>query len=425
MNTVRTANRIVFGMSVLITGAVAGAFVWLLLFIMNLGITAIWDRVPTYLGSFYPLIVCIIGGIVLGLFARRYGQYPEDLPTVMAKVKEDGRYDYKDLGPMSVGALLPLFFGGSIGPEAGLTGAIAAICTWVGDRLKRFGNDFRELSRVGMYAALSAIFTAPLYGFAGAMTGGKKHKESEAPEITKLMKAVVYILAIAGALLAFLLLSRCFGGGLSLPRYTDIGYGADEFLWLVPMAVIGGLAGWMFCVLDKAFERLSGFFTDRPVTKAVIAGAVLGGFGMVLPFTMFAGEVQAEELNETWMTMSAAVLIATGIAKIAVTAMCVNMGWRGGHFFPVIFSGISMGYGLSVLFGIDPIFGVCATTAAVMGGVMRKPLMAVLLLFLCFPFHSVVVLAVAACIGAFIPLPKSMRPSDGAPERDDVKGYLE
>ena len=125
------------------------------------------------------------------------------------------------------------------------------------------------------------------------------------------------------------------------------------------------------------------------------------------------------------MTMSAAVLIATGIAKIAVTAMCVNMGWRGGHFFPVIFSGISMGYGLSVLFDIDPIFGVCATTAAVMGGVMRKPLMAVLLLFLCFPFHSVVVLAVAACIGAFIPLPKSMRPSDGAPERGDVKGYLE
>ncbi len=425
MNTVRTANRIVFGMSVLITGAVAGAFVWLLLFVMNLGITAIWDRVPTYLGSFYPLIVCIIGGIVLGLFARRYGQYPEDLPTVMAKVKEDGRYDYKGLGPMSVGALLPLIFGGSIGPEAGLTGAIAAICTWVGDRLKRFGSDFRELSRVGMYAALSAIFTAPLYGFAGAMAGGRKHKESEAPEITKLMRAVVYILAIAGAFLAFLLLSDWFGGGLSLPRYTDITYGADEFLWLVPMAVIGGLAGWMFCVLDKAFERLSGCFTDRPVAKAVIAGAVLGVFGMVLPFTMFAGEVQAEELNETWMTMSATALLATGIVKIAVTSMCVNMGWRGGHFFPVIFSGISIGYGLSILFSIDPVFGVCATTAAVIGGVMRKPLMAVLLLFLCFPFHSVVVLAVAACIGSFMPLPRSMRPSDESPEETDVKGYLE
>ncbi len=424
MNGVRAANRAIFGASVLVTGAVAGAFVWFLLFVMNLGITAIWDRVPTYLGSFYPLIVCIIGGIVLGLFAKRYGQYPEDLPAVMAKVKEDGRYDYKDLGPMSVGALLPLVFGGSIGPEAGLTGAIAAICTWVGDRLKRFGNDFRELSSIGMYAALSAIFTAPLYGFAGAMTG-KAHKKSEAPEVTKLMKAVVYILAIAGALLAFLFLSHRFGGGLSLPRYTDIKYGTDEFLWLVPIALICGLAGWMFCVLDKLFGRLSGFMSDRPVAKAVIAGAVLGGMGMVLPFTMFAGEIQAEELNETWMTMSAMVLIATGIAKIAITAMCVNMGWRGGHFFPVIFSGIAMGYGLSIVFGIDPVFGVCAATAAVVGGVMRKPLMAVLLLFLCFPFHSVIVLAAAACIGALIPLPKSMRPSDGVPEGDDVKSYDE
>ncbi len=424
MNGVRAANRAIFGASVLVTGAVAGAFVWLLLFVMNLGITAIWDRVPAYLGSFYPLIVCVIGGIVLGLFAKRYGQYPEDLPAVMAKVKEDGRYDYKDLGPMSAGALLPLVFGGSIGPEAGLTGAIAAICTWVGDRLKRFGNDFRELSSIGMYAALSAIFTAPLYGFAGAMTG-KAHRKSEAPEVTKLMKTVVYILAIAGALLAFLFLSHRFGGGLSLPRYTDIEYGADEFLWLVPIALICGLAGWMFCVLDKLFGRLSGFMSGRPVAKAVIAGAVLGGMGMVLPFTMFAGEVQAEELNETWMTMSAMVLIATGIAKIAITAMCVNMGWRGGHFFPVIFSGIAMGYGLSIVFGIDPVFGVCAATAAVVGGVMRKPLMAVLLLFLCFPFHSVIVLAVAACIGALIPLPKSMRPSDGVPEGDDVKSYDE
>lgn len=412
MDRIRATNRMMFGISVLLTGAIAGAFVWLLLYTMNLGISLLWDRIPVYLGSMYPLIVCIIGGLVIGLFVKRFGPYPEDLGTVMATVKRDGGYPYDRIGRMSAGALMPLIFGGSVGPEAGLTGVIAAVCTWVGNRMRRFGNDFRELSRVGTYAALSAIFTAPLYGFAGAIDGSRTSGEHDGFVVSKRMRIMVYLIAVLGAFLTFMTLSDLFGGGLSLPRYTDIGYGTDEFAWLLPIAVAGALAGWLFCILDSSFGRLSDLMADRPVLKAVIAGAILGGFGMILPMTMFAGEVQAEELNETWMSMSAIVLISTGIVKIAVTAMCVNMGWRGGHFFPIIFSGISIGYGMSILTGIDPVFSVCATTAAVLGGVMRKPLMTILLLFLCFPLHSVLILAIAAMIGSVIPLPKSMRPSD-------------
>ncbi len=408
MEGVRTANRAMFLVSVLLTGAVAGAFVWLLLFVMNLGISFIWDRVPVYLGQFYPLIMCVIGGIVIGLFVKRFGPYPESLNVVMAKVKANGRYDYDDLAPMSVGALLPMIFGGSIGPEAGLTGAIAAICTWVSDRLKRFGSQFRELNEIGMYAALSAIFTAPLFGFAGAMTGDRVEGKHDIT-LTKGMRAVIYIVAILGAMGTFLLLSKYVGGGLSLPRYTEVVYGTDEFLWLIPIALVGGIAGWLFCVLDFSFERVAERMGDRPLLQAVIAGALLGACGVILPFTMFAGEVQAEELNETWMTMSVLFLLATGFVKIAVTALCVNMGWRGGHFFPVIFSGFAIGYGLAMATGIDPVFSICVATAAVIGGVMRRPLIAVFLLFLCFPIHSVLILAVAAFIGSILPLPKRVK----------------
>lgn len=408
METVRTVNRGIFIASVFITGAVAGVFVWLLLFLMNLGITALWDRVPIYLGNMYPLIVCVIGGIVIGLFTKRFGPYPDDMMTVMAKVKKTGRYDYDNLGPMSVGALLPMIFGGSVGPEAGLVGAIAAICTWVGDRLKRFGSQFRELTEAGMYAAISAIFTAPLYGFAGGIRGNKV-SGSEDISISKPFKAIVYIFAIAGALITFLLLSEHIGGGLSLPRYTDIAYGTDEFIWLIPIAIVGSIAGWLFCVCDVSFRSLGEKFSDKPVVKATIGGLALGLCGIILPLTMFAGEVQAEELNETWMTMSMLALFGTGFVKIILTAFGVNMGWRGGHFFPVIFSGISIGYGLSMAIGIDPVFCVCATTAAVVGGVMRRPVMALFLLFLCFPFHSIIILAIATVIGAYMPLPKTIR----------------
>ena len=348
MKGAQLANRTLFVASVIVTGAIAGAFVWLLLFAMNLGITFIWDRLPAHFGPYFPLAACLVGGLVIGLFAKKFGSYPEDLNQVMAKVKRDGRYDYDKLGVMSVSALLPLFFGGSVGPEAGLTGAVAGICTWVGDRMKRFGSDFLGL----------------------------------------------------GAL---------FGGGLSLPRFTDIHVGATELLWLVPLALVGAAGGWLFCAFDGLFERLSERMGERPVAKALIAGLVLALMGIALPFTMFAGETQAEQLGEVWGTMTAFALLATGFGKVLVTPLCIRFGWRGGHFFPVIFAGIAIGYGMATLTGADPVFCLCACTAALVGGVMRQPLMTVLLLFLCFPVKGIVVMLAAAALGAAVPLPKALR----------------
>ena len=409
MNGTKMSNRGIFLVSVILTGAIAGAFIWLLLFCMNLGIGFLWERLPDYFGRYYPIWMCLIGGVVIGLFARKYGPLPDELPEVMAKVKQTGRYEYDKLGRISVAALLPMVFGGSIGPEAGLTGAIAGICTWVGDRMKGFGRQFRELTSVGTMAALSAIFTAPLFGVAGAMYGSHPNEENavkEAPVITKGMKWFVYIAAVIGAVGAFLLLSGLFGGGLSLPHYTDIHVGTDELLWMVPVVLVGGAAGWLYNVCDVYLHRYAQQHSGRPVLKAVVAGLLLGVIGFYLPFTMFAGEVQAEELNGVWMEMGVAVLLATGFVKVLVTSMCINMGWRGGQFFPLIFAGISIGYGMSLATGIDPVFCLCVSTAALLGTALRMPVMATLLLFLCFPVAGVVFMLAAAFIGSKIPLPR-------------------
>ncbi len=410
MNMAKFGNRALFVVSVLLTGAIAGAFVWFLLFIMNLGISFLWDVLPSFFGPFFPLFACAIGGIIIGLFAKKFGPYPEDLNEVMAKVKRDGRYEYDKLGAMSVAALLPLFFGGSIGPEAGLTGAIAGICTWVGDRMKRFGADFKQLTSVGTMAAVSAIFTAPLFGFAAPFYGDDDDGGSTIT-LSKTSKIIVYLCAIAGALGAFFMLGSLFGGGMSMPHFTGIEVGMTELLWLVPLALVGAAGGWLYGVANGGWKLLSDKMGDRPVVKALIAGIVLGGMGIVLPFTMFAGEAQTEILGETWTGMSAFVLMATGFAKVVLTPLCIRFGWRGGHFFPVIFSGISIGYGMSLLTGADPVFCLCACTAALVGGVMRQPLMTVLLLFLCFPIKGVIVMLAAAAIGAAIPLPKAFRPA--------------
>lgn len=95
-------NRVFFLLCVLITGSLAGAFVWLFFFLMDEGISFLWQTLPGWIGSVtaeplpvlsqgpfgfvpFPLIVCVLGGLVIGLYAKHTGVEPEDLNSVMGK----------------------------------------------------------------------------------------------------------------------------------------------------------------------------------------------------------------------------------------------------------------------------------------------------------------------------------------------------
>ena len=430
-NLAKPANRLLFLACVLVTGAVAGAAVWLFFFAMEHGIDLFWNKIPQMLGAAspelargpfgflpYPFLVCVAGGLVIGLYEKATRVKTDDLNQVMATVKQNGGYPYDNLGKLSVAALLPLLFGGSIGPEAGLTGVIAGLCTWVGDRMRRFGAEFRELTLLGTQAALTALFTAPIYGFVAPLAGsadgavpageGGADRDGLTIRLPRAQKAAVYGIAIAGGLGAYLLLGQIFGGGMGMPRFDRAAVGARELAWLVPLSLAGTACGWVFHAAEKGSAGFSSRLGERPVVKAVLAGVLLAAAGTALPYTMFAGETQADALMEGYLAIPAGILIATAFVKAALTPALINLGWRGGHFFPVIFSGVSMGYGMAALTGADPVFCVACTTAATMGAVMRNPLMVVGLLLMCFPVKGVAVMAAAAAIASAIPLPRAL-----------------
>ena len=257
-------NRALFLVSVTVTGAFAGAAVWLFFFAMEHGIDYLWTEIPHMLGVAspelasgpfgflpYPFFVCLLGGLLIGLYEKMTGTKTDDLNQVMAKVKQDGRYPYDNLGKLSLAALLPLLFGGSIGPEAGLTGVIAGLCSWVGDRMRRFGAEFRELTLLGTQAALTALFTAPIFGFvaplAGSADGRGAGEDSASDEITiklpKAQKTVVYGIAIAGGLgticcSASLWVAAWACRGSRLPRWATWNLsGSFRWRWSAPYAV--------------------------------------------------------------------------------------------------------------------------------------------------------------------------------------------
>ncbi|MFQ7393393.1 MAG: chloride channel protein [Collinsella aerofaciens] len=169
---------------------------------------------------------------------------------------------------------------------------------------------------------------------------------------------------------------------MGMPRFSCV-VGNLSFL-VVPLSLIGTVCGWLYFVSEHASEALSHAIGERLVVKAMLAGLALAICGTVLPYTMFAGETQADVLMDTYLTIPAGVLIATGLVKAMLTPALINLGWRGGHFFPVIFSGVSLGYGLAILTGADPVFCVAVCTASTMGAVMRQSSWSNSLL-MCFP----------------------------------------
>ena len=100
------------------------------------------------------------------------------------------------------------------------------------------------------------------------------------------------------------------------------------------------------------------------------------------------------------------ILLLSGILKLCITAVCLNTGWRGGHIFPIIFSGSSIGYAVASILPIDPVASVAIVTTAISSYALRKPIAITLLLLMFFPLNLLLPMLGAAAIGNAFPLPK-------------------
>jgi len=385
----------------LVLGCITGCIIWLFIKIMNFGIYFLWDFIPNNTNiPFYTIIVCLIGGILIGLLKRKNGNYPEELNTVVTKVKKTGRYEYNNIISNFVCALSPLIIGASIGPEAGLSGIIAGLFTWIGDKLKNTFKEVKELTSIGITATLGTIFKSPLFGFVEPL------ESEEETTIPKTSKIVLYFVAILGSFGIFIILNNVFGGGVGFESVGSAELSNINWLYVILLTIIGITMGYIYFASKKLVTIILKPIKNEILVKCIFGSLILGIVGYLLPLTMFSGESQIHIVLENGTSIGILILIITGIVKIFITNICIESGLNGGHFFPMIFSAISIGYAFSIILGVNSVLAMAIVTTAFLSNILKKPLATVLLLMILFEMNLIPIMLGVAIISCYIKQPK-------------------
>jgi H+/Cl- antiporter ClcA len=351
----------------------------------------VWDKFAPSTGLSAPvftLIICLTGGLVIGLLLQLLGDYSAIFAEIMAEFARSGRIDYHHAISLVVIGLPSLIFGGSLGPEAPLADATGGMGTWLAEKLKYNDQERRSLTFSGISAMLGAFITSP---FAGEILS----LESSQEKTDYTWMVIPGLLASSTATVAFVLLSSgtYFGNLYTFPGYLP-SYG--DLIWAVPLGVLGGLMGVLFIEILHGLKKILKPLDAHLVIRAVLGGLGLGLAGAFLPITLFSGETETQELITKGAEMGVVVLLALALVKVFITSLCLTTGWKGGYIFPTMFAGAALGMAIHNLFPSIPLaVAASATMAGAMVAVMKAPIFSALFAMLIFQKEEGPVIAIA------------------------------
>ena len=378
-------------------GFTAVVVIWIFLKIMSEGMALIWEDLPAAVNlPYYTISACTAGGLITGLFRKKFGDYPEELNVVLGKIKNEKKYDYGNMAVMIAGALLPLLAGSSIGPEAGMTGIIAGLCYWTSDNIKSAGVSTREYSEIGSAVTLGILFHSPLFGIFAV----EENSNDTMPSLKKGNKIFLYGLAITGGTCSYMLLNHLFGAPMSgFPSFEN-GHLPEtkDYMMIILYIAAGFILAFFYEHVHNITIKAGNILPS--VISETLAGLLLGITGTFVPAVMFSGEEQMAELMESYTQYLPWMLIGLAFLKLLLTNICINFGMKGGHFFPVIFAGVSMGYGIALFTGTNVVLAAAVVTATLLGCIMKKPIAVTMLLFICFPVKMFIWLFLGAVTGS-------------------------
>jgi H+/Cl- antiporter ClcA len=382
-------------------GAIAAVITFAFIVLVHLGTQLLWDQAAPASGLPAPLLIlgiCTIGGLLVGLLVRGFGDHNGIFADVLKEFGATGRFDYRNAPGIVLTALVSLISGASLGPEAPLADACGGMGTLVADRLKRDPRETRSLSYSGLSGMLAAFITSPISGPLLALEGAQGGAAGLTVYFWVLFPSLV---ASAVAVVVFVMLSGSFFGALYVfplyvPRLIDL-------LLAVPLGLVGGSAGVIFFVVLRGLQKVMLPLKKHLVLRGLIGGVGLGIVAAFLPLVLFSGEDQTVDLIHHAAEIGAVMLIVLAVAKLLVTCLLLAAGWKGGYLFPILFVGVALGLAVAQLFPAIPVaVAVAATLGGAVVGTLRSPLFAILFTLILVQIESAPVVTIAVVTVALL-----------------------
>ena len=386
---------------VAILGATSAVITFVFMFLVNLFTDLVWNQAPIALGidtRFFTLIVCVIGGLLVGLLVKIFGDHNGIFAEIMLEFGKTGRFDYRSAPGIVLTAFVSLISGGSLGPEAPLADACGGLGTLAADKLKLTEQETRTMGYGGLSAMLASFITNP---FAGALLSLESAQGGTTGVMLYFWTLFPSLLASAVATVVFVGLSGSFMGTLfSFPDYAPV---VKDLIVAIPFSIVGGVAGVLFMLMFKWLRKLMQPMKSHLVLRGLIGGVGMGIIGVLLPLTLFSGEEQTVEMIEQAAEIGVIMLIVLALAKIFSTSLLLATGWKGGYLFPIMFAGVALGMAGHLLFPATPVaVTVAATLAGALVASLKAPLFAALFTLSLVQAETAPVVAVAVLVSALL-----------------------
>ena len=361
-----------------ILGLATAVITFVFIALVAVATEAVWVQAAALTGlpaPLWTLLICSVGGLLVGLLVRAFGDHSGIFAEIMREFGRTGRFEYRHAPGIVLTALVSLVSGGSLGPEAPLADASGGLGTWLAERLGFDERRTRSLSYSGISGMLGAFFTAPVGGALLALESAQGGVSGVALYFWTLFPS---LLSASVATVAFVALANSYFGQLyAFPDYVPA---ARHLLQAVPLGLIGGAVGVLFFLFLGRLQTWLRPMKSRLVLRGLIGGVGMGIAGALLPLVLFSGEEELLELIERAAEIGVPMLIVLAFVKLLVTCLILATGWKGGYIFPILFVGAALGLAAHRLFPAIPVaVAVAATMAGALAATMRAPLFAILM----------------------------------------------
>ena len=378
-------NIVFFGF---IMGTVVGAFCWSFIFLINLASNFLWHELPHIINvsNFtITIILCTLGGLIIGLCQKFLGPYPKEMEEIIHEYKLTKTIDYKHLPQYIVCAFLPLIFGGSIGPEAGLFGMAAMFSTFLSVKIKNSNPELKEdFIKTSTSAVLTAIFEVPLLS---SVSYDKNSVYKLQLFSKKLLNYLTYGCTALSTYFIIKILNNLTHKESFIFKLAQNHIANKDLLFFIPILILSIIIGLSFNYIGHLIESIckKTKLNSNPFIAAIIGGCILALLGAYFPLTLFSGEHALKEVINNYEKLGISYLLLIAFLKILATKISINFRWVGGQIFPIIFTSFCIAFALSGILNINSTYLVAIIATGVITVVLRKPIIAVILICLFLP----------------------------------------